>query len=366
MCCETEKEFMSDKYRCIGLMSGTSLDGLDIAFCIFEKKQDVWSYAIEEARTIPYSKEWIRTLRFCEDADSRYLMQVHMEYGNHCGLMINEWFRETGLQPDFIASHGHTVFHRPEAGYTFQLGHGAAIASATNIDTICDFRAQDVALHGHGAPLVPIGDKLLFGDFDACLNIGGFANISYDSGGIRKAFDICPVNTVLNHLAERLGKEFDENGMLAAAGTLIPELFERLEEIPYYCALPPKSLGREWLGEVFFPVLRAFEQCDIKDLMHTVSEHFACRIAAAIATSVPGKRILATGGGVCNRHLISRLRSKSDREIIIPADDLVKFKEALIFAFLGVLRLRGENNCLASVTGALRDHCSGVVYLGHR
>jgi anhydro-N-acetylmuramic acid kinase len=352
---------MTDHYEITGTMSGTSLDGLDAAYCIFDRKKEKWNYTILHAKTFEYPEEWKKLLLKLEIADARQLARVHAEYGKYCGTLINSFVSETDIKPDYIASHGHTIFHRPDLGYTFQLGDGAAIATTTGITTICDFRTADVALGGQGAPLVPIGDKLLFSDFNICLNIGGFANISYDEVNQRIAFDICPANIILNILATKSGNAFDKDGEIAASGIIIPELLQKLENIPYYLSAPPKSLGKEWLVREFLPVLDFYSEYPNPDLMRTVTEHIGIRIGKTIE-QIPCNRILITGGGALNKFLIERVRSNTAKIIKLPDLLTIQFKEALIFGFLGILRLRGENNCLSSVTGATKDHCSGSVY----
>jgi anhydro-N-acetylmuramic acid kinase len=229
---------------------------------------------------------------------------------------------------------------------------------------VCDFRSADVALGGQGAPLVPIGDRLLFGGFDYCLNIGGFANISYENAGHRIAFDIAPANTVLNMFAMQAGKPFDENGAMAAAGKIIAPLLERLNQISYYQSPPPKSLGREWLEHAFLPILADFKNQHMHDLLRTLTEHTAQQIARATTNHGSGTSMLITGGGALNRYLISRIETHTKVRSELPSIKEIQYKEALIFALLGVLRIRGEHNCLSSVTGAARDHCSGCIYPG--
>jgi anhydro-N-acetylmuramic acid kinase len=353
---------MIDHYEIVGLMSGTSLDGLDVAYCVFDYEKGKWKYSISAARTYDYDNDWKQRLLNLETADARQLTQMHPEYGKYCGLLVKQFLSETGLKPDYISSQGHTIFHRPDSGYTFQLGSGAALAAAAGIMTICDFRSADVALGGQGAPLVPIGDKLLFGDYEFCLNIGGFANVSFELEGKRIAYDICPANIILNLLASKLGFGYDEDGKIAAKGILVPELLEKLEKLDYYSANPPKSLGKEWLVSNFLPIVDNFRDQPIEDLMHTVAEHIALRIGNSFGPNIKGT-VLITGGGAFNKDLIKRIHSYSSNNLAIPDILTVKYKEALIFAFLGTLRLRGENNCLASVTGSSKDHCSGTIHL---
>lgn len=355
------KNSETKEFKVIGLMSGTSLDGLDVAYCSFQEIDGRWHFEIPAAKTFGYSSGWKHRLQAAFTADGLTLAELHTEFGKLIGQLILDFIREYKIQPDLIASHGHTVFHRPKKGLTLQIGSGAIIAAQTGFTTVCDFRSQDVALGGQGAPLVPIGDKLLFDDYDFCLNLGGFSNISYDDKyGLRKAYDICPVNIALNHLAQTIGFEYDKDGNLAAGGTFRQELFSALNSLPFYSLNGPKSLGREWFESEFLPVISG-SGFPVEDQLRTIVEHIAYQISIKTKTK-PGGRMLVTGGGAKNKFLLSRMRELVSQSLIIPDENIVDFKEALIFAFLGLLRFLGRNNCLASVTGASRDHSSGAIY----
>jgi len=354
-------------------MSGTSLDGLDIAYCTFSFKKGKWTYKIEKAQTISYTKDWKSKLGNAHRLSSEKLCALDAELGKFMGKRVISFMRKNKIKKiDLISSHGHTVFHQPEKGFTLQIGSGAAIAAATGTKTICDFRSGDVALGGQGAPLVPIGDKLLFPEYEACLNLGGIANISlavsfsFGEGARRAdeakrfAFDICPVNIVLNYLAGKKGLLYDKNGKLAAKGKVNWKLLKKLNSLAYYKNLKSKSLGREWIEKhVFVPLDK--EQIDLSDKLATASEHAALQIARAL-NHFKIKNVLVTGGGAYNTDLISRISDYSPTAIHIPDHQTIQFKEALIFAFLGVLREQGEVNCLKAVTGARRDSCGGAVY----
>lgn len=349
------------QYKIIGLMSGTSLDGLDIAFCRFEKNEQGWEYSILQAETVEYTDEWKRRLQSIDKTSAGDFVQADIEYGQLTGKMVKKFLERFKIKPDFISSHGHTVFHQPSKGITCQIGRGSAIAAETGIPVICDFRSTDVALGGEGAPLVPIGDRLLFHGYDFCLNLGGFANISFEKKNQRIAFDICPVNTALNRLAVQLEKVYDEGGKIAASGITNETLMEKLNGLPYYRLDPPKSLGKEWLEEFFLPVL---EQSGIviQDKLRTVCEHISMQTAKVITGQGQGK-LLITGGGAFNTFLVDRIRERSQANIVLPDPLTINYKEALIFAFLGLLRWRGEINCLKSVTGASSDSSCGAIYL---
>jgi anhydro-N-acetylmuramic acid kinase len=349
-------------YNVIGLMSGTSLDGVDIAFCRFTVNKNSWDFEIVRAETKAYPEEWRKRLLSSETADAVTFQQTHYEYGTYLGRLVSDFMIKHSVNADFVSSHGHTIFHQPDKRFTVQIGAGSAIAAACKTSVVCDFRSLDVALGGQGAPLVPIGDKLLFHEYEYCLNLGGFANVSYEHSGKRKAYDICPVNIVMNDVAERSGKAYDDKGEIARSGMISRYLLNELNELPYFRQPPeiPKSLGKEWVIQNLEPLLDQYEIED-NDLLCTFCEHIAAQIARALESRKTG-RMLVTGGGVYNDYLIERIRELVSLEIVIPEKQIIEFKEALIFAFLGVLRMRNEVNCLKSVTGAREDNCGGAVY----
>jgi anhydro-N-acetylmuramic acid kinase len=349
------------RYSVTGLMSGTSLDGLDIACCEFREEGGKWEWRIVKADTLAYPARWKELLEEMQYLDGRELIAAHLAYGKFLGESVRIFLTENSLNTKLISSHGHTIFHRPDLGYTFQAGDGAALAAASGLPVVCDFRSGDVARGGQGAPLVPIGDKMLFGEFGACLNLGGFANISYEQNAERVAYDICPVNKLLNPLAQLLGLEYDEDGRIAAGGSLIPKLLEALNELEYYHTPPPKSLGEEWLRKHILPLTDPYRN-RVPDLAHTLCVHMAGQIAASIKQA-GGVRILATGGGVYHRFLVDEINKKMVTPLEIPTDEIVQYKEALVFAFLGMLRWQSRPNILASVTGAGSGHSSGAIYL---
>lgn len=346
-------------FHALGLMSGTSLDGLDICYASFQKKvSGNYNFKILKATTFPYSETWEHQLRNAIHLSAEEIFELNSEYGFYLGQKVQEFIAENSLENiDFIASHGHTVFHQPQKKFTVQIGDGRAIKLLTDIPVIYDFRSQDVLMGGNGAPLVPIGDELLFSEFDACLNIGGFSNISFKENGKRIAFDICPVNIVLNHFAKQLGKEYDKNGNFARKGKVNLEILTSLNSNEYYHQNPPKSLGMEWVSEQILP---KFKDENPLNIIATFTEHAAVQIAE-ICTKFKIKKVLFTGGGTYNSFLIERIKSKTQTEIIIPEKELIDFKEALIFAFMGVLRMTNENNVLSSATGSSHDHSSGIL-----
>tara|TARA_B100000809_G_scaffold237763_1_gene257837 strand:- start:4033 stop:5064 length:1032 start_codon:yes stop_codon:yes gene_type:complete len=340
-------------------MSGTSLDGVDLVYVKIESGT-TYSYEIIHAKTVSYSKEWIDTLKSAFDKTKSELFELHKVYGNYLGNLIAQFIKENNIDTvDFIASHGHTIFHRPEEGYTLQIGCGKEISNSTNKKVIYDFRTQDVELGGQGAPLVPVGDKLLFSEFDYCLNLGGFANVSYDEKGVRKAFDICPVNIVMNYYMNQIGKSYDDKGALAKKGKVHQELLEMLNSDPFYKLPNPKSLGFEFVKQDVIPLVDSFD-LELEDILRTFLEHTAIQISSVLSEKNNSKT-LVTGGGAYNDFLMLRIDILSTAQIVIPNRKLVEFKEALLFSFLGVLRIEGKNNCLKSVTGASKDHSSGKI-----
>lgn len=451
-------------YTAIGIMSGTSSDGLDLALCRFETTcyclqepfghednitgkhyiirkgkligasercdkntnlytecSAIWNFKILKTKTVPYSgTSWPERFIKAENMDGLGLMKLHRDFGRFTGDAVNNFIycsegsdtgieKLTGIKPDLIASHGHTIFHRPAQGITFQIGDGAEIAAITGITTISDFRRLDVALGGQGAPLVPVGDELLFNQYDFCLNLGGFANISFRESTKRVAFDICPANIVLNKIAQTLGHNYDKGGDIARTGNVIDKLLQSLENLEYYRLAGPRSLGKEWLDEFFMPVIEKFTAAP-EDKMRTVCEHIALRIASALfkppahpfiknktrpETKSSGyekydktytafsknktnnneegfvssetdqlSSLLITGGGAKNGFLAELIAAKTAPvQIVIPEDNLIDFKEAVVFAFLGVRRIRNEPNCLASVTGARKDNSGGIIFI---
>lgn len=348
------------KYVC-GMMSGTSLDGLDICLAAFRQVDKKWHYKIIQASTIEYDEHWKDILPGLMDLSGEQLMHLHASYGRFLGKSCKTFLEKSGATCDFIASHGHTVFHQPRLGFTFQLGDGAAIAAVSGLPVISDFRSGDVALGGQGAPLVPQGDRLLFPEYDACLNIGGFANISFEKGGDRIAYDICPANKALNHLSKTLGLDFDDGGQIAKSGKILHDLLSQLNSLDFYKATGPKSLGEEWLREVFLPLIDDHGH-RTQDILRTLTEHIAVQISEGIYRG-GASRTLVTGGGAYNDFLIDRIREISIKEIIIPEPKLIEFKEALIFAFLGMLRMENKVNILSAVSGASHDHSGGAIFL---
>jgi anhydro-N-acetylmuramic acid kinase len=345
-------------YNVLGVMSGTSLDGIDIAH--IELRREIgWHFTIKETQCIPYPNNLLHKLKEAITYNDLLIHTLDIEYTAFLGKSINEFlgtFKIHNLVA--ICSHGHTIKHQPHLGHTLQIGNLKELATITGHRVVCDFRTNDVALGGQGAPLVPIGDRLLFSDYEYCLNLGGFANVSFNTNGARIAYDLSPVNVVLNQYAQKLGKEYDNKGAFAKAGTINTTILSKLNALGYYHLDHPKSLGVEWVAQHIPPILS--EMSDPKDVLATFTEHAAVQIAHHLKGN--GK-VLCTGGGCYNSYLIEKIKQLTNCKLIVPDNELIEYKEALIFAFLGVLKLRNANNCLSSVTGAVKDHSSGTIFL---
>lgn len=347
-------------FKVIGLMSGSSLDGIDIAYVNFSHDNKRWFFQILEAGNVPYPAYWKEQLSEAFNKTKEELSDLDKEYGRYLGNVTKRFIDKYELEPKLIASHGHTIFHRPEEGFTLQIGDGQEIANATGIMTINDFRSEDVSKGGQGAPLVPIGDRHLFADYPICLNIGGIANVSYEMNGKRIAYDICMANQLLNYLANKLGYDYDKNGQFAKRGNINKVLFEILNDNEYYKHDAPKSLGREFFENVQHKVIDE-SSLPVYDLLATATEHIAYQIAKSVDV-IDKSKMLVTGGGAKNDFLIERICALSKHEIFVPDVMITDYKEALIFAFLGVLKMEGKINVLSSVTGASSDSSSGKIY----
>lgn len=343
-------------------MSGTSMDGVDMACCLIKKRENNWVYAIEAAQTIKYSKLWRQKLTDARHLSGDQLLMLDIEYGKYLGVLTHAFVMKNKISTvDFVASHGHTIFHQPDQQLTFQLGNGHALYAACMLPVIYDFRSLDISLGGQGAPLVPMGDKLLFHEYDACLNLGGIANVSMDIKGKRIAYDVCFANMGLNYLASKANQPFDKNGSMAADGKVNEKMLVTLQKAYSKLGRKKPSLSYEIFQALIKPVLDQ-DRISVNDRLATFTESVALEIAAALSKPKSKITVLCTGGGVFNSFLMYRLVERCDDNvsIIVPPDDVVKFKEALVFAFLGVLRIRNEINCLKSVTGAKMDSISGL------
>ncbi len=349
-------------YQVIGLMSGTSMDGLDLALCRFWKKRK-WEFKIQSAVTMKYSRAWRGRLAAAQHLSMEQLLELDSLYGKLIGSCCADFIRARKIRHlDLIASHGHTIFHQPERGFTFQLGSGNAIHAITGVPVIYDFRSLDILLGGQGAPLVPVGDRHLFGSYDLCLNLGGIANLSMERNDQRVAFDICFANMGLNFLARNKGKEFDRDGKMASRGISNKRLLSDLAAAYAGMRKNRPALARESFETLIQPLLES-ESILLEDRMMTFCQSIADEINLSIPTKRNKQSLLATGGGALNPFLVKLLQNKLEGKatVMIPSRQIIEFKEAMVFAFLGLLRVRGEINVLKSVTRATRDSCSGVV-----
>ena len=342
------------RMQVLGVMSGTSLDGLDLALTRIEKQEAGYSYEIIKATTIPYSKQWHERLLNARNLSGLDLMQLDADLGVYIGTQISVYFAEESI--DLVSSHGHTVHHVPGQGFTNQIGSLAHVKAILDLPVVGDFRSMDVAKGGQGAPLVPIGDALLFGRYDYCLNLGGISNISFDENGIRKAYDIGPCNIVSNVLAGELGYPYDLDGGLGKSGDQCAKLNEKLKMWDFY-QQKGRSLGIEQITSGFLPLFNGLK-VPVEDKLHTYYHHIAEVISNHIAK---GKVCLVTGGGAKNAYLIECLQDYVEGDIVVPNEELIDFKEAVIFAFLGYLRWHHQINVMSSVTGASSDSSSGVL-----
>jgi len=339
-------------------MSGTSLDGLDLVLVDFQKRGHKWEFSVNKAETVAYSENLAQNLKSAVDFSQSQIQALDITLGQFIGTTIKAFIGNS--QVDFIASHGHTIFHQPENGYTLQIGNGEKISGLSALPVINNFRAKDVSLGGQGAPLVPIGDRDLFSDYSYCLNLGGIANVSFERDKTRVAFDICPFNMGLNELANQRGLAYDNNGVMASQGTVDHQLLEALSKIPYLSSAAPKSLGLEDYQKYWQPLITS-STLSLEDKMSTFSEHLAIEVGKQL-TGTKEDKTLVTGGGTYHDYFISRLKLHTDTTIDIPDRQIIEFKEALIFAYLGLLRHLGEPNCLSSVTGASEDNSGGDLY----
>lgn len=354
------------EYKILGLMSGTSLDGLDLAYCHIWQDEENWQFAIRQTWSVTYNDQMQTALKDSIHLSAEDLLQLHNTYGNWLGERASEFIEKNNLEVDYIASHGHTSHHRPELGLTFQLGSGQHLANTSGQKVVCDFRSNDLALGGQGAPLVPIGDRLFFSEYDFCLNLGGISNISFEVKDKRIAYDIGLANMILNHITRRIDLDYDKDGKLARSGEINQEMLNRLNDLKYYLLPHPKSIGYEWFIEEVVPIVEDTEDT-IENLLHTAVHHICDKIAGQIKlnSNETQKRLLITGGGALNSFLIETLKEKlgAQIEVVVPERILIEFKEALVFALMGVLRVEKQINVLRSVTGSKRDSSSGVVYL---
>lgn len=347
-------------------MSGTSLDGLDLCYCHITKDLDKWSFAIKATKSVSYVDDMQSELKDSIYLKADELLQFHNTYGAWLGQQAKQFISEKNLDVDFIASHGHTTHHQPENGFTFQIGSGQHLANESGCKVICDFRTNDVALGGQGAPLVPIGDQLFFGEYDFCLNLGGISNISLEQKGKRIAYDIGLANMILNYITRKIDLDYDKGGELAASGRINQNMLDRLNGLKYYLLPHPKSIGYEWFVDEVTPIVDITDDAT-ENLLHTSIHHICEKVAQQVMLNTIKKEssLFVTGGGTLNDFLIKTLQAKlgASVKVVVPEKELIEFKEATVFALMGALRMEQEINVLKSVTGAKRDSSSGVLYM---
>ena len=352
-------------FHAIGLMSGSSLDGLDICYVRFQNDVLTFNYEILQAECIEYTNEFRERLRNASSCSAFEFAKLHTELGEYFGVLTNDFIQKNKIENlDFICSHGQTIFHQPNSGFTTQIGCGAQIAAQTHSKVVCDLRSSDVAHSGQGAPIVPIAEQHLFPEYKVFLNIGGIANIAFHKEEKIIAYDVCAANTLLNYFAKQKGLDYDKDGHLARNGEISQELLSDLNEIKF-CKQPfPKSLGTEHITNEWIPLFDKYEN-GIEDKIATAVEHIAMQVGEAIKSqfSILKSEILITGGGALNTFLTDRIQHHSNLKVVVPDILTVQYKEALAMAFIGLLRIMETPNCLASVTGAKKDVTGGAVYL---
>lgn len=346
-------------YRVIGVMSGTSLDGIDLCEVEFSLENNQWSFDIHKTKTLAYPQKWVDALQKAHHLSKPEVYKLDENYTAYLAEVISAFMKNPDVI-DMICSHGHTIWHQPEKGFTYQIGNLPFLAEKIAKTVVCDFRTADVELGGQGAPLVPIGDRLLFAEYDYCVNIGGFVNISFEQKDKRIAFDICPANKILNYYTQKLGLAYDDKGEIAIRGSYNKALFEALNALEFYKNSPPKSLGIEWLETQFLPIVESYDILT-QDKLNTLCHHIGYQISKVLKNN--NECVLISGGGAYHDYLIECIKSYANTsKIIIPNPKIIDYKEALIFGLLGILKYRGDFNVLSSVTGSDIDHCSGKIY----
>lgn len=356
---------MNKTLNILGIMSGSSMDGVDLALCEISQDGSKYRYKILKGETYDYDDRWRLRLSKLRTQNAMAYAKTDVFYAHFLADLVNQFKNSTDLNIDLIASHGHTIFHNPKQKITSQVGDGSTLAALTNIPVVSDFRRGDLALGGEGAPLVGTGDELLFGEFDFCLNLGGFANISTNQDGNRIAFDITACNILTNRLARDLELSYDNNGEIASTGNINYEMLNELNNLDYYRIEGPKSLNRDWISSDLWPIVKEYRDESLEDRMKTLVDHIAFQIGKSIETlsngDSDGKRLYVTGGGAFNSTLIDHIKSHTEAEVIIPENDIVNYKEALVFALLAYLRVNNTNNTSAAATGAQQDIISGAL-----
>ena len=341
-------------------MSGSSLDGVDLCLISFKKDQS-WDFKVIKYVQLSLSEELRKRLKNSENLNAREIHELDIDYGFWLGNQIKTFLaNDSGVK--VIGIHGHTVFHDPKKNLSIQIGNGEVISHVTGLPTVDTFRIKDILHGGQGAPLVPIGDCLLFPDFQAWVNLGGIANITVKKEKGIMAWDIAPCNQVLNFLAGKLGHEYDKNGTIAASGHLLDEWLNELEKPAFFHQTPPKSLDNQWVKQHLITDLPT----NTPDALHTYCFFLSKQIHQAVKRfSSPSTKILFTGGGANNLFLIDQIKKQLSPsfQVIVPDKIIIDYKEAIIFGFLGLLRFLNQRNVLGEATGSNSDTISGVLHI---
>lgn len=364
--------------KVIGLMSGSSLDGLDIAFAEFQISGDAIDFELIKAETVEFTEQWQRRLRNLPKVDALSFAKTHTYFGHLLGNMVNDFIKKHQIEVDFIASHGHTIFHYPDNRMTIQIGDGAAIAAITGLPVVNNFRTHDIAIDGEGTPVAPIADKYLFAGYDFYLNIGGIANISCDIDGRFVAFDIGAANQIFNPLANLMHLPYDDGGNIAKSGKVNEAILSQINEMSYFHQSYPKSLDNTWLQQNILPTYLIAEDT-IANKLRTACEQLAQQTAFSIQQIIKNEnltlpisekpfKIFATGGGAFNTFLMKRIEAVCNQyfptKVVVASPEIVEYKEALLMALMGVLRVHNKVNVMRSVTGAKLDTIGGAIWQG--
>lgn len=366
----------------IGLMSGTSLDGVDGVLADFsEGRIAVRAYATAE---FPVSlRAELMALNTPGDNELHRAALAGNGLARAYAGVVHQLLADSGIAAGSISAigaHGQTVRHRPlefdEVGYTLQLNNPSLLAECTGIDVVGDFRSRDLAAGGQGAPLVPAFHRALFARADetvAVLNIGGISNLSVlpathaPDGAIVLGFDCGPGNALMDHWCQTYqGQPFDRDGQWAAGGRVLPELLEKLLGDPYFAKAPPKSTGRDLFNPTWLAAQLGTTAMDPADVQATLTELTARACAADVIRHAEDSRLLIVcGGGALNNHLLARLRALLPGVSVVASTDQglpPQQVEAAAFAWLARATVRREAGNLASVTGARGARVLGAIY----
>lgn len=357
----------------LGVMSGSSMDGLDLAFIRLNTEVGKpgllsASYELLHGATMPIPEELLNQLKYSSKLDALSLLTLDQDFGSWAGKAIDTAIKQTSFSPSLIGFHGHTVFHFPDRKVSFQLGHGAVLSAYTQLPVVTDFRSQDMALGGQGAPMVSIAEKWLWPDYSGFLNLGGICNITLKK--TKEAYesaDIWVCNQILNHLAREVGHSYDDRGLIAAKGLPIDELIEALLLAEWFEKKAPKSLDNSYLYEEVIPLFNKYRDYSTGDKLHSavivIAKAIANHVNAVYHSEAIQGGIMLTGGGALNDFLVEKIRAELTCDIFLPDLETIQFKEAIMVAFAGWLRWRGLPNFIKEATGAKSDAIGGVLHI---